>query len=283
MAGQTCVVTGANSGIGLATAEGLAVMGAEVVLVCRDRARGEAAVETVRRASGNENLGLMIADLSSQKAIRRLGEDLQARYRQIDVLINNAAVVPLRRELTEDGLEVQFAVNHLAPFLLTNLLLDTINASAPSRVITVSSTMHHGAQMNWDDLQFERGYSAFKAYGHSKLANVLFTVELARRLEGSGVTANTLHPGGVRTNIMRHTRAPLRVAAKLAGPLMLSATKGAQTSLFLAASPDLAGLSGRYFYECKEVAASEEAKDLEAAGRLWEISAELTGIAAPAL
>lgn len=278
MTGKTCVVTGANSGIGRATVEALAGMGAAVVLVCRDVARGEQALESVRKQTGNENLDLKVADLASQQAVRRLADDLLADCANIDVLINNAAVVPAKRETTEDGIEKQFAVNHLAPFLLTNLLLDRLKASAPSRVITVSSTMHNGAQMNWDDLQFENGYSAFKAYGHSKLANVLFTVELARRTSGTGVTVNTLHPGGVRTNIMRHTSAPIRAVAKLAGPLMLSPAKGAEPVVYVATSPDVGNLTGQYFHRRKLAMPSREASDPDSAERLWTISAELTGI-----
>lgn len=278
MSKKVCLVTGANSGIGKATAEGLAGMGATVVMLCRDRGRGESAREDVARKTGSGTVDLIIADLGSLKAVRDAAEAFKAHYDRLDVLINNAAIVPRKREVTADGFEAQFGVNHLAPFLLTNLLRDVLTRSAPSRVVNVASTVHHGATLDFNDMQSEKGYSAIRVYGRTKLANVLFTYELARRLEGTGVTANCLHPGVVRTNILRDLPGPLRAAAKAASLFFLGPEKGAQTTLYLAASPDVEGVTGKYFDQGKEAKSSPASYDREAAARLWEISARLAGL-----
>src|SRR6266480_4881819 len=195
MQGKVCVVTGANSGIGKATAMGLAQMGATVVMICRDPAKGEEAQHEIKEKSGNDAIDLMLADLTSQASIRQLAENIQQRYQQLHVLINNAGGVNLTRRGTSDGFEATFAVNYLAPCPLTNLLLDKLKASSPARIVNVSSESHQSGYITMDDLEFEKGYRLMRAYGQSKLALVLFTYELARRLQGAGVTANCLHPG----------------------------------------------------------------------------------------
>ncbi|MEE9124309.1 MAG: SDR family oxidoreductase [candidate division NC10 bacterium] len=276
MAGKTCILTGANTGIGKATALGLAKMGATVVMVCRSLERGEAAMAEIKRGSGNDSVSLLLADLSSRAAIHRLAADFKAKYPNLHVLINNAAIIPKKRTVAEDGLETQFAVNHVAYFLLTNLLLDQLKASAPSRIINVSSQVHNGASIDFDDLQSERSYSPTRVYGWTKLANVLFTYELAHRLEGTRVTVNCLHPGTVATNMLAdYMPGGLRFLAKMIG---VSSEEGAQTSLFLATSPEVEGVSGKYFVNQGAVHSSKASYDKTAARRLWQVSAELTGL-----
>lgn len=276
MAGKTCILTGANTGIGKATALGLAKMGATVVMVCRSLERGEAAMAEIKRGSGNDSVSLLLADLSSRAAIHRLAADFKAKYPNLHVLINNAAIIPKKRTVAEDGLETQFAVNHVAYFLLTNLLLDQLKASAPSRIINVSSQVHNGASIDFDDLQSERSYSPTRVYGWTKLANVLFTYELAHRLEGTRVTVNCLHPGTVATNMLAdYMPGGLRFLAKMIG---VSSEEGARTSLFLATSPEVEGVSGKYFVNQGAVHSSKASYDKTAARRLWQVSAELTGL-----
>lgn len=279
MQGKACVITGANSGIGKTTAEGLARKGARVVIVCRDETRGKTALADVRNAVPGGDITLKLADLASFDAIRNLAHDLHNDLDRLDVLINNAAIVPATRQETHDGIEMQFGVNHLGPFLLTHLLLDMLQASAPARIVNVASTVHYSGTIDFNDPEFKtRKYGALKAYNQSKLANVLFTFELARRLEGTGVSANCLHPGVVRTNITRAVPLPLMPIVKLGQLFMISPQKGAQTNLYLAASPQVEGVSGKYFDNCKEKTASVEANDPNVARRLWELSAEMTGI-----
>jgi len=279
MNGKTCLVTGANSGIGKVTALELARRGAHVVMVCRDRARGEAALAEIKRSSGNERVELMLCDLSSQADIRRFADEFKATHNRLDVLINNAGLYLRKRETTVAGIEMTFAVNHLAYFLLTNLLLDRLKRSAPARIVNVSSDAHKHGHINFDDLQGEKSYSGVKAYCHSKLANVLFTRELARRLAGTRVTVNCLHPGAVATSIFRALPKPIEGIIKL---LTISPEKGAQTSVYLASSPDVEGVSGKYFVRSAEARASAEAQDDEVAARLWAESARLTGLEADA-
>ena len=272
--GKVCVVTGANSGIGRAAALGLAEKGATVVLICRSQARGVAVLEEIER-NGRGSAELLVADLASQRQVRAVAAAFLARFDRLDVLINNAGVAGWGTRLaTEDGLERTFAVNHLAPFLLTGLLSDRLKANAPARVVTVSSAAHRNCALDFDDLQGERRYSAFGAYSRSKLANVLFTYELARRLEGTGVTANCLHPGVVATGIFRNLPRWMRMV--FVSPLALSPEKGADTMLYLASAPDLAEVSGRYFVRRKPVRPSRAARDDAAAGRLWAASEALT-------
>jgi NAD(P)-dependent dehydrogenase (short-subunit alcohol dehydrogenase family) len=271
MQGKICMVTGANSGIGKETAVGLAKQGATVVMVCRDATKGEAALKEIKERTGNSAIELLLADLSSQQAIRNLVTDFKNKYSKLHVLINNAGVVLSRRILTIDGIETQFAVNHLAPFLLTNLLLDVLKASAPARVVNLSSGIHKGATI--DDLQSEKKYSAFSAYGKSKLALTLFTYELARRLKGSGVTVNAVHPGVVKTNLGRDMNWFSRGFTKV---FFKSPVKGATTSIYVASSPEIEGITGKYFANKKETPSSKLSYDETAAKQIWDLSAKLT-------
>jgi NAD(P)-dependent dehydrogenase (short-subunit alcohol dehydrogenase family) len=275
--GKTVVVTGATSGIGRETALGLARRGADVVLVARDEARGEAAKREVE-AAGAGRAWLFLADLASLAQVRRLAADILTRLDRIDVLINNAGALHATRKLTVDGLEMNFAVNHLAPFLLTNLLLPRLLASAPARVVTVASEAHRTGRLDFGDLQAERHFSVVNVYSRSKLCNVLFAAELARRLAGTGVTSNSLHPGLVATGFGRNERGWLSAGMKLLAPLFISARKGARNSLYLAISPDVEGVTGRYFSDFVAVRPSRAARDEVAARRLWEVSARLTGL-----
>lgn len=275
---KTVVITGANGGIGKATAHGLAERRARVVMVCRDAGSGGQAMAEIQRSVPDAELHLVTADLASLEAVRKAAEEILERFDGIHVLINNAATIPGRRLLSKDGYEMQFAVNHLAPFLLTNLLLSRLKECAPARIITVASNMHQGRNIAFDDLQREKSYSAMSVYGETKLANVLFTYELARRLADTGVTANCLHPGVVATGIARNLIFPINVLARAAGVFMLTPTNGARTSIFLAASPAVSGVTGKYFIKCKEHPSSPQSHDERAAAKLWELSAEMTGL-----
>lgn len=272
---KLCLITGANTGIGKVTARSLAESGATVVMVCRDKQKGEAARDEIKQKTGNQQVELMLADLSSQEQIRKLADDFKARHNRLNVLVNNAGVYIPKRTLTKDGIETTFAVNHLAYFLLTNLLLDLLKQSAPSRIVNVSSAAHHYGKVEFDNLQGEREYKGFAAYSNSKLENILFTRELARRLAGTGVTANSLHPGAVSTNIFRRLPKPIEWIIKA---FTLSPEKGAETSIYLAASPEVEGISGKYFEKKREARISAIAQDDELARRLWDESARLTGL-----
>jgi retinol dehydrogenase 14 len=271
MNGKVCLITGANSGIGKATALGLAQMGATVVMVCRDQAKGEAAQREIKAASSSESVDLLLADLASQQSIRQLAGEIRERYPGLHVLINNAGISPSARRLTSDGIESTLAVNHLAPFLLTNLLLDHLKASAPARIVNVSSTAM--GTIDFDNLQGEKQFNMMSIYGQSKLMNGLFTYELARRLEGTGVTANCLHPGVVSTNLARDFFPLFRLLVRF---FFISPEKGAQTSIYLASSPEVEGVSGKYFIKKREAKSSPASYDEAAAKRLWRISEELT-------
>jgi NAD(P)-dependent dehydrogenase (short-subunit alcohol dehydrogenase family) len=280
MAGKVCMVTGANAGIGKATAQGLANIGATVVMICRSRERGEVALSEIKKQSSNHRISLLVADLSSQAEIRKLAADFKGQHSKLHVLVNNAGIIPRKREVTVDGFETQFAVNHLAPFLLTNLLLNVLKSSAPARIVTVASDMYRGATLDFDDLQSEQSYGPVRAYCRTKLANVLFTCELARRLEGTGVTANCLHPGVVATKLLADAMgvpSALRSTIRLIGS---KPEKGAKTSIYLAASPEVETVSGKYFIKQKAVEPSQASSDGNTASRLWRVSAELTGISA---
>jgi retinol dehydrogenase 12 len=276
MDGQVCVVTGATSGIGRATAVALARRGARVVVVARDRARGEAATAELASVSASPPR-LEIADLASMTQVRGLADRL-ATLNRIDVLINNAGLVAGQRRVTADGFEHVFAVNHLAPFLLTNLLQGKLTSSAPARVITVASDAHTAARLDLDDLQLEHGWDSWRAYANSKLANILFTRELARRLDGTGVTANCAHPGVVRTRFGNEGGPLLRFGLALGRPFMLSPQRGASTVVYLATSPEVAGATGGYYVKSKLREPSAAARDDATARRLWELSEELTGL-----
>lgn len=271
--GKVCVVTGANAGIGKETSIGLAKLGATVVMVCRDAGRAEKALREVKHQSGSDRVELMICDLSSQKSIRRFVDEFKQQYDLLDVLVNNAGVFLRQRLLTEDGFESTFAINHLGYFLVTNLLLDLMRKSAPSRIINVASTAHKYGKLDVNGWPTGRNYSGFAAYANSKLANVLFTYELARRLEGTGVTANCLHPGAVASNLFRGLPGLLEALIKF---VTISPERGARTSIYLASSPDVQGISGKYFARRRPEKSSEASYDLEAARRLWEVSEELT-------
>lgn len=276
MDGKVCMVTGANSGIGKATAIGLAKLNATVVMVCRDKERGEIAREEIINQTGNKNVDLLICDLSSQEQIRKLVNEFKEKYQNLHILINNAGVMLKKRVLSVDGIEMNFAVNHLAPYLLTNLLLDVIKKSAPSRIVIVSSAAHRMAKMDFDDLQSEKKkYRLFRVYGVSKLAVMLFTYELSRKLEGTGVTVNAVHPGMINTNLGReHSKFSQGFGkAFFKGP-----EKGAETSIYLASSPDVEGITGKYWAKKEQRKSSEESNNLEYAEKLWKISAELTGL-----
>jgi len=275
MEGKVCLVTGATAGIGEATALGLARAGATVLLVARNPAKAEEVLARLAAESGNPRLEVLLADLASLAQVRALAAEVERRHDRLHVLVNNAAVYTKERALTADGIETQFAVNHLAPFLLTNLLLPLLRRSAPARVVTVSSEAHRGITIDWENLTGERRYHGLRAYGQSKLANLLFTFELARRLSGSGVTANAVHPGVVGTSLLFGGWAPLR----LLKPFLRGPEQGARTTVFLATSPRVEGVTGRYYKDSREIEPSPQARDPETARRLWEISERMTGLA----
>ena len=272
MAGRTCLVTGANSGIGKETALGLARLGARVVLVCRNAQKGALALSEIHRASGSTPPELLIADLSSLASVRTLAAQVQQRCPRLDVLINNAGAAVPSRTLSADGIEMTLAANHLGPSLLTLLLLDRLKASTPSRIVNVSSDAHRNARLDMDDLQFaRRKYNALAAYGQSKLLMNAFTFELARRLEGTGVTANCLHPGVVATNIWPPD-APwyFKLAVAAIKPFMLNARRGAEVSLYVAGSPDVAGVTGQYFVKSKVAESSPLSRDPKVMADVWQ-------------
>ena len=284
MAGQTVLVTGGTGGIGQATAIGLAAMGARVGVTGRDISRTRAAAADIAAASGNPAVDPFPADMSSQAEVRRLAGEVLAAYPRLDVLVNNVGGFWATRRVTADELEHTFAVNHLAPFLLTSLLLDRLKASAPARIVTVSSGAHATGKMNFDDLLGERRYSGQEAYSQSKLANVMFTYELARRVEGTGVTATVLHPGVVRTGFAAEDPSPmLKVFLPLIRLSLKTPEKGAATSIYLASSPEVAGVTGKYFVGGKPKTSSPSSYDTAAASRLWQISLDLTGRTAGSL
>ena len=279
MKDKVCLITGATAGIGKEAAVGLANLGATVVLVGRDLEKTTAVVEQIQTQTGNEQVNFLIADLSSQQAIRQLAEDFKAQFQRLDVLVNNAGSLMLSRQESVDGIEMTLALNHLNYFLLTNLLLDTLKSSAPSRIVNVASDVHQNAHLDFDDLQCEKGYGGYKAYGRSKLANLLFTYEMARRLEGTGVTANGLHPGLVATSFMA-TNNGLRglLYNFFLKRIGRSAEDGARTIVYLASSDEVEGVSGGYFIDEGLVDSSQASYDKEYAVRLWEESEALTGV-----
>jgi len=275
---KTVLITGGTGGIGRAAAIGLASMGARVGITGRDRARAEVAAAEITRASGNPAVDVFVADLSSQAEVRQLAAEVLAAYPRLDVLLNNVGGFWAHRHVTVDGLERTFALNHLAPFLLTDLLLDRLVASAPARVVTVSSGAQAMGKIDFDDLMGERRYSGQRAYNQSKLANVMFTYELAGRLEGTGVTANALHPGMTNTGFSAED--PARAFAPLVAvlrPFMRSPERGADTAVYLASSPEVEGVTGRYFSDRKARKSSKSSYDGATTARLWDVSADLVG------
>lgn len=279
MRGKICLITGASRGIGLETAIGLAALGTHVVIVARDEGRGRAAVKRIQTAGSDQPVDLLLADLSIQDEVRRVAAEVSARYPQLDVLINNAGAVFSKRSLTVDGIEMTFALNHLSPFLLTHLLLPTLRAAPTARVITVSSDAHRSSVLDPDNLQGEKQYRSWGAYCQSKLENILFTYELARRLQGTTVTANCLHPGLVSTGFGKNNRGLLRLGLTLLGPFITQAKEGADTVIYLASSTDVAGVSGKYFVKRRAVDSSLISYDDVLAGWLWDRSMELVALA----
>jgi NAD(P)-dependent dehydrogenase (short-subunit alcohol dehydrogenase family) len=284
MTGKTVVVTGANSGIGFETAAALAAMDARVVITTRNADKGRVALASLaERSGGRGSLQLVVFDLSDLASVRRGAAEVLEQAERVDVLVNNAGLIQTERSLTTDGFETTFATNHLGPFLFTNLLLDRLQASSPSRVVNVASTAHGAARKGipFADLQSEERYAPMRVYGESKLANILFTTELARRLDGSGVTANSLHPGTVRTGYGADgdARGLLALGIKIGKPLFMSPAKGARTSVYLASSPEVEGVSGEYFVKCKPRRPKKWARDEESARRLWQVSEDLVGLA----
>ena len=279
MNGKTVVITGATSGIGQVTAEALAGMGARIVVIARDRARGEATMARLRGKGPAADHKIHYADLSRLSEMKQVGQEIAAAEPRIDVLMNNAGAMFRRRELTEDGLERTLATNHLSYFVLTHVLCGRLMASEPARIINTSSHAHRSGRLDFNDLQMRNGYRGFRAYGRSKLCNILFTRELARRLTGSGVTANSLHPGFVNTRFGEAGNdgfgsQVLRLLKRFA----LTPEKGAETLIYLASSPEPAQISGAYFYRCRETGTSPQARDDEVARRLWQESAKLAGL-----
>lgn len=273
MKGKRVVITGPTKGIGRVTALALAKMGAEMILVARDEKRAKELASEIGGAD------VFIGDLSSIAEVKRVGDEIAKKYDRIDVLINNAGAINLEREKTVDGLEKTFAANHLAYFILTDKLLPSLKKAAEekgsARIVSVASEAHRQGKIDFDDLQFEKRWSGMDAYFTSKLANILFTAELARRLEGTKVTANSLHPGAVASGFMRNNSGILALGWKVISPFLLSEEKGAKTTIFLASDPSVEGVSGKYFEKCKERKPSRRARDMAAATRLWQVSEDL--------
>lgn len=270
MQGKVCLVTGANGGIGKVSALELAKLGATVIMVCRDRSKGEAAQADIKRISGNQNIDLLTADMSSIASVRQLAQEVQAKYPQLHVLLNNAGRMNNKREVSVDGIESTLASNYIGPFLLTNLLLDLLKASAPARIINVSSTAHKGGKIDFDNLQAEKRYHGFPVYSNSKLALTLFTYELARRLEGTGVTVNNLHPGVIASGFFGNG-----LLGRLSKLVMLTPEQGAQTSIYLATAPEVASVNGKYFEKSKQSTSSKISNDEQLGKRLWQVTEEL--------
>jgi NAD(P)-dependent dehydrogenase (short-subunit alcohol dehydrogenase family) len=281
MQGKICLITGANSGIGKATALRLAQMGATVIMVCRDRTRGEEAQREIQTKSGNDAMDLLLADLSSQQEIRQLAATFQQRYHRLHVLINNAGTGFTQRRETVDGVEMTFAVNYLAPFLLTNLLLDVLKNSAPARIINVASDNHRFVRFDLHDLQLQHRYGFLRAYGRSKLALLLFTYELARRLHGTGITVNALEPGPTATTFAQRDAGPVaRTLLRLVSSRFGSPENGAKTSLYLASSSEVENSTGKYFVKSAPRRSSALSYDEALQRQLWEESAKLVHLPA---
>lgn len=279
MDGKVVVITGGNAGIGKETAVGLAALGADVVITARNAAKGQAALDEIKRRSGSERVDVMALDLADFASIRSFAHDFLAGHDRLDVLLENAGLVQSQRSTTAQGFETTFGVNHIGHFLLTDLLLDRLKASAPSRVVIVASGAHRSARggLDFDDLQTERHkYHGMQVYSRTKLANVYFARELARRLAGTGVTANALHPGFVASNFAREGDTGFMSAGiRIARPFAISAPKGALTSIYLASSPEVEGVTGQYFSKCKPASTSKTAQDDDAGRRLWEATEKL--------
>lgn len=274
---KVCLITGPTLGIGRAATLAIAKLSPKLVLVVRDPVRGAELADEIR-AAGNPNVELLIGDLSKQADVRRIASEFLARHDRLHLLVNNAGAIFMQRQLSSDGLEMTFALNHLGYFLLTNLLRDVLVKSAPARIVNVASRAHVRGTIAFDDLQAERSFGGWSAYSQSKLANILFTRELSRRLQGTGVTCNCLHPGVVSTGFGKNDSGWMRWAVKIAAPFLRTPEQGAATTVFLAQSPAVEGVTGKYFSDCKEIEPSKEARDAEVAQRLWEVSEQLTGL-----
>lgn len=272
MKNKTCLITGATSGIGQATAMALAQKDATVFVAGRSEERAQATVAQIKSETGNPNVDYLLADLSVQSQVRQLAEDFKSRYERLDVLVNNAGAIYFRRQLSADGIEMNFALNHLAYFLLTDLLLGTLKASAPARIVNVASNSHYGQHLDFENIELKRGYNPMRAYGRSKLCNLYFTYELARRLEGTGVTVNAMHPGFVATNMAANNGWLVRLFLPLIHRNSLTPEQGASTAVYLASSPDVEGVTGKYFVREREVASDPVSYDQSAAERLWQVS-----------
>jgi NAD(P)-dependent dehydrogenase (short-subunit alcohol dehydrogenase family) len=281
--GKRVVVTGATNGIGLAAARALAVKGAKLAIVARDEDRARDAVDRIRQAGGTgTEVDVLMADLAVQASVRALAAEVLRRYARLDVLVLNAGALFTSRHVTPDGVEATWAVNHLAPFLLTTLLLERLRASAPARIVVTSSAMHQGKTIPFEDLDARGSYRGWARYGETKLANILFTAGLARRLEGSGVTVNAYHPGFVGSGFGRNNGPLYRVASGLTRPFARSPEKGAETLVWLAESDDVSGETGGYFVDRRRVTPSAAAQDVDTARHLWEVSEEQTRAGAAA-
>lgn len=277
MRGRQVVITGASRGIGRETALALGRLGADLSLVVRDEARGQAVADEIRALESGGAVLVFVADLSSLADIRRVSAELLAKHDRIDVLVNNAGALLMDRTVTKDGYEATFATNHLAYFLLTKLLLDAVKRAPAGRIVNVASEAHHRGTIDWGDLMAEKGYAGWRAYSASKLANILFTSELARRLEGTTVTANSLHPGVIASGFALNNKGFVGTLWKLASPFLMSSESGAKTTIFLATDPSVANVSGKYFSKSKVKTPSREARDAAVAARLWTVSEELVG------
>jgi Dehydrogenases with different specificities (related to short-chain alcohol dehydrogenases) len=278
MENRTCIITGANSGIGKVTATSLAQQGAILVMVCRSKEKGLIVLNRIKEKTRNPHIELIMADFSSQKDIRRAANEIKAHYPVIDVLINNAGAINDQRTETIDGYETTFATNHLGYFLFTNLLLDNLKAAPKARIVNVASEAQRMGKINFDDLQTKNGYTPMKAYSQSKLANIIFTFELAKRLKGTNITANCLHPGVVNTNFGKELKGFTGILFKLFSPFMRNADKGAETSIWLTTAPELEGISGKYYSNKKEIKSQPASYDAGIQKKLWEISEQMTNV-----
>jgi NAD(P)-dependent dehydrogenase (short-subunit alcohol dehydrogenase family) len=278
MQNKICLITGATSGIGQATAMALAQKGATVIVAGRSEERCQHTVARIKSETGNRNIDYLLADLSVQKQVRGLADAFKTRYERLDVLVNNAAAIYFLRKVSTDNIEMNFAVNHLAYFLLTNLLLDTLKASAPARIVNVASNSHYGQHLDFDNLELKRGYNPMRAYGCSKLCNLYFTYELARRLQDTGVTVSAMHPGFVATNMAANNGWLVRLFLPLVHRNSLTPEQGARTAVYLASSPDVEGVTGKYFVREREVDSDPVSYDESTAKRLWQVSERMTGM-----